>query len=104
MATTASGFDWDKGNRDKCQKHGVSIVDIEGMFARRLFMFPDVRHSGDEERFKAIGTGETGRHVLIVFMLRDREGETLIRPISARYMHQQEIAYHEEEAAKTENR
>jgi hypothetical protein len=24
------GFDWDHGNRDKCQKHGMSIGEIEG--------------------------------------------------------------------------
>jgi uncharacterized DUF497 family protein len=27
-----SGFDWDSGNRDKCQKHGVSIAEIEALF------------------------------------------------------------------------
>jgi uncharacterized DUF497 family protein len=26
------GFDWDHGNRDKCQKHGMSIGDIEAVF------------------------------------------------------------------------
>jgi hypothetical protein len=31
------GFDWDDGNRDKCQKHGMSIGEIEAVFypARR---------------------------------------------------------------------
>ena len=28
------GFDWDDGNRDKCQKHGVSIGEIERLFER----------------------------------------------------------------------
>jgi uncharacterized DUF497 family protein len=26
------GFDWDSGNRAKCQKHGVSIAEIESLF------------------------------------------------------------------------
>jgi uncharacterized DUF497 family protein len=42
--------------------------------------------------------------VVIVFTLRQRAGESFIRPISARYMHAQEIASYEEEAAKTEQR
>lgn len=29
MGIAADGFDWDAGNRDKCQKHGVSIPEIE---------------------------------------------------------------------------
>lgn len=29
MDVAADGFDWDAGNRDKCQKHGVSIAEIE---------------------------------------------------------------------------
>ena len=29
------GFDWDDGNRDKCQKHGVSIGEIERLFDAR---------------------------------------------------------------------
>jgi uncharacterized DUF497 family protein len=32
MAPAVIGFDWDGGNRDKCQKHGVSIAVIESLF------------------------------------------------------------------------
>jgi uncharacterized protein len=53
-----------------------------------------------QERFKAIGRTGDGRGVLIVFTLRVRDGETLIRPMSARYMRQKESEYCEEEAAK----
>jgi hypothetical protein len=28
------GFDWDDGNRSKCQKHGMSIAEIEALFLR----------------------------------------------------------------------
>jgi uncharacterized protein len=35
------GFDWDHGNRDKCQKHGMSIGDIEAVFARPVVILPD---------------------------------------------------------------
>lgn len=74
------------------------------MFRRPFGHISRLSHSRHEERFKAIGTGTTGRHILIVFTLRDRSGEKYIRPISARYMHRKEVEYYEEEAAKIENR
>ena len=67
-------------------------------------VLPDPEHSDREERFKAIGRTEDRRAVLIVFTLGVRDGETLIRPISARYMHAKEIGYYEEEAAEAANR
>jgi uncharacterized protein len=51
-----SGFDWDTGNRTKCEKHGVSVAEIESLFHRPLMVAPDLAHSSEEERFKAIGT------------------------------------------------
>lgn len=27
-----AGFNWDNGNSEKCQKHGVSIEEIEALF------------------------------------------------------------------------
>jgi uncharacterized DUF497 family protein len=104
MVLAVSGFDWDRGNRDKCQKHGVPIGVIESLFRSPIAVFPDLEHSAREERFKAIGRTEDGCGVLIVFTLRGRDGETVIRPISARYMRRKEIEYYEEEAAKAAQR
>jgi uncharacterized DUF497 family protein len=42
-----SRFDWDGGNRSKCQKHGVSIAAIESLFASPVAVLPDAAHSGD---------------------------------------------------------
>jgi len=99
-----AGVDWDDANREKCRKHGVSLAEIEVLFHRPLAVFPDPAHSRSETRFKAIGTTDKGRRVLIVFTLRKRGSETLLRPISARYMHRKEVKYYEEEAAKTAKR
>lgn len=99
-----AGFDWDVGNTAKCREHGLSISDIEPLFRRQIAVFPDPAHSADEERFKAIGTTDVGRGVLVVFTLRHRDDEILIRPISARYMHAKEVAYYEEEIAKAGQR
>jgi uncharacterized protein len=102
MAIASSGFDWDYGNREKCQSHGVSIVEIESIFRRSIALFPDPRHSKSEERLKAIGISATGRHVLVVFTLRRSGSETRIRPISARYMHRKEVRHYEEQKTKIE--
>jgi uncharacterized DUF497 family protein len=94
-----AGFDWDRGNRKKCQKHGVSIAEIESLFGRVVKIAPDLQHSLTEERFKAIGKTDTGRNVLVAFTLRRRGESTLLRPVSARYMHQKEVAYYEKETS-----
>lgn len=104
MDMRVADFDWDAANRDKCQKHGVSIVEIEDAFRTPIAVFPDPRHSRAEERFKAIGTTAEDRHVLIVFTLRARNSEMFVRPIGARYMHRKEITYYEEAAAKLADR
>jgi uncharacterized DUF497 family protein len=104
MDLGVSDFEWDKGNRDKCQKHGVPLATIESLFHRPLAVFPDPEHSEAEERFKAIGRTDDGRGVLIVFTLRRQEDETFIRPVSARYMHRKEVEYYEKEIAKAEKR
>ena len=49
----------------------------------------------DEPRIRAIGKTQAGRYVFLVFMLRNSLGETLLRPISGRYMHQKEIDHYE---------
>jgi uncharacterized protein len=97
MLDVVAGFDWDRGNRAKCQRHGVSIGEIEEIFARRHTLRADVEHSLVEERLKAIGQTDAGRFVFVVFTLRERDGKTYIRPISARYMHRREIENYEKE-------
>ena len=74
MNMRVAGFDWDRGNRDKCQKHGVSVREVESAFARSIAVIPDPAHSGNEERFMAIGTTAEERPVFVVFTLRDRHG------------------------------
>ena len=92
-----TGFDWDDGNRRKCRKHGVSLKTIESLFAGAVAVLPDIAHSEKEQRFRAIGWTKARRPVFVVFTLRERDGETLLRPISARYMHAKEIKAYEKE-------
>ena len=97
--TTVAGFDWGKGNRVKCQKHGVTITEVEAVFSLVYHLTPDVAHSTDETRFLAIGKGAGPRPIFVAFTLRESENGALIRPISARYMHQKEIDHYEQETA-----
>jgi uncharacterized DUF497 family protein len=104
MDPTADGFQWDAGNRAKCQKHGVSIAEIEQLFSGPIAVFPDLAHWDSEERFKAIGRTDAGRAVFIVFSVRQSGVGRAVRPISARYMHRKEVANYEEAIAEIEQR
>jgi uncharacterized DUF497 family protein len=81
----------------KCQKHGLSIALIEGLFARPLAIIPSTTDSHEEHRFCAVGQTGNGRRVFLVFTLRSRGDRQLIRPISSRYMHKKEIESYEKE-------
>ena len=88
-----AGFDWDNGNWPKCGKHGVSREEIEQMLLGEPAVMVDP--CSGEPRMRAIGKTLTGRYVFLVFMLREIDGLTKLRPISARYMHQKEIDHYE---------
>ncbi len=90
-----SGFDWDEANRRKCQKHGVSIAEIESLFGGSVVILPDADHSQTELRFRAIGRTSVGRVVFVVFTERWHGRDMNIRPISARYMHRREASNYE---------
>lgn len=95
MGIAADGFDWDAGNRDKCQKHGVSIAEIEAFLLANPRIAPDLKHSGAEDRLMAIGRTSRGRALFVVFTMRLLDGKNLIRPLNARYMHRKEIEGYE---------
>lgn len=88
-------FDWDAGNLAKCQKHGVTLDEIETLFDTDPFMSPDEAHSEAEDRFVAVGPNRTGRPILVVFTIRVVDGAEVVRPVSARYMHRKEIEKYE---------
>ncbi len=100
LAMKFDGFDWDSGNKEKCQKHGVSLIEIESLFYKRLSVFPDVKYSSNEQRFIAVGITFKSRYLFIIFTIRKNTEKSFIRPISARYMHKKEIAAYEKEISK----
>lgn len=93
--TQIAGFDWDGGNWPKCGKHGVSREGIEEMFLNNPGIFAHPAHSESEQRLRAIGTNDAGRMVYVSFTLRSKHGQLLVRPVSARYMHDKEVRRYE---------
>ena len=85
-----TGFQWDDGNdRKNVDRHGVSQSESEEIFANiPLLVVYDDSHSQREERFNALGRTASGRLLHLTFTLR--EGDTLIRVISARDMNRRE--------------
>jgi uncharacterized DUF497 family protein len=92
------GFDWDVGNLTKSAvKHSVSPQEAEEIFSNEpLIIVPDTAHSGEEQRFHALGRTNGNRLLFAVFTLR-RDG-SLIRPISIRDMKAKERQRYAEEA------
>lgn len=86
-------FDWDKGNIDKnFFTHGVTNKEVEAVFTNEpLLVFPDVRHSAQEERLEALGKTDEGRRLFVVFTIRKKK----VRIISARDMNRKEEAMYE---------
>ena len=97
MRERFAGFDWDTGNRAKCEKHGISVAEIEALFSGPLLIIPDTAHSQTGVRTCALAKASAGRMIFLVFTVRRKGGRRLIRPISARYMHAKEIAHYEKE-------
>jgi uncharacterized DUF497 family protein len=90
-----SGFDWDDGNWPKCAKHGPTKLEIEQVIRSTPMVLADPKSPPEEGRFNAVGRTETGRYVFLVFTLRQRSGAVLLRPISARFMHDKEVRHYE---------
>src|SRR3990172_2243828 len=96
MISKCIGFDWDDGNLLKnWEKHSVSASECEQVFFNHpLVTSPDVAHSSYEARFYSLGKSDSGKHLFIVFTVRNN----LIRIISARDMNRKErkaYKYHE---------
>jgi hypothetical protein len=88
-------FDWDKGNRAHSQKHGVSIAEIEALLRGTPQIAPDLKHAHLEDRLIAVGRTAQGRPLFVAFTIRERFGQPTIRPVSARFMHAEEIKGYE---------
>jgi uncharacterized protein len=88
-----SGFEWDKGNLDKSlEKHGISPNEAEEAFNNDpLLLNRDLKHSGGEMRYIALGKTDVRKMLFISFTIRKKK----VRIISARKMNKKERAIYE---------
>ncbi len=90
-----TGFDWDKDNARKNERHGVTQAEIEQVFVSApLVLASDSKHSTVEARHHALGRTDADRWLHVMFTLVKKG--TLIRPISARDMHRKEGPLYEQ--------
>jgi len=100
MKLEYSGFEWDQGNAGKnLQKHEVSCEEAEEVFQEKPVVFPDERHSTEEEkRYILFGETMANRFLFVAFTIRDKK----VRVISARPMSRKERGWYVQEKEKTE--
>ena len=89
----AEGFDWNEANKFKnWQKHQVDFRECEEvLFNQPLLVNFDLKHSGKEKRYQALGKTNQKRKLFIVFTIRNKK----IRIISARDQSKQERRIYE---------
>jgi uncharacterized DUF497 family protein len=92
------GFDWGSGNLLKCLGHGVSLAEIEALFAGDVYVVRDTIVTG-ERRIRGFGNGAR-RWIFCVFTRRGNR----IRPVSVRFMHEKEVKLYVEEVSRFEKR
>jgi len=74
------------------EKHAVTASECEQIFFNHpLVSGKDLKHSKQEYRYYALGHTDSGRHLFVVFAIRNR----LIRVISARDMNRKERKVYE---------
>lgn len=88
-------FEWDeRKNRQNQHKHGVSFEEAQTAFwDERGLLIADPSHSQAEDRFVLLGLSSRLRVLLVCHCLR--QGEDLIRIISARKADRLEAADYE---------
>lgn len=79
-------FEWDETkNKENVKKHGVAFEEAASIFLNKIMEEPDIDHSDEEDRYKAVGISVCLRELLVVYCIREKIGsEKITRIISAR--------------------
>ncbi len=87
---------WNTGkNRVNQRKHGVSFEEAKTVFYdEQALEFPDPDHSHEEDRFLILGLSWRLRVLIVCHCFR--EGDSVIRIISARKATKKEIEHYEQ--------
>ena len=77
-------FDWNPAKaRENVRKHGISFDDAQTVFAdEQAILLDDPDHSTDEDRFALLGLSAPLRVLVVAHCYR--EGDSVVRIISAR--------------------
>ena len=91
-------FDWDtKKNTININKHGISFKEAASVFSDiNAIYFDDEAHSNNEDRLIVIGKSKKLNLLMVCHCYRN--GDTIIRLISARKANGSETAQYMEEA------
>lgn len=81
------GFEWNDGNINHINKHGVTDKECEEVFPNKpLIINEDEEHSKIEKRYRVYGKTISNRYLNIIFTVRKNK----IRVISARDQNKKE--------------
>lgn len=85
-------FEWeDDKNQKNIIKHKVTFEEAASIFLNKVMEEPDIEHSDEEERYKAIGISVYLRELLVVYCIRQKnDDEKIVRIISARKANSEE--------------
>lgn len=85
-------FEWDEDkNKENIKKHGVPFEEAASIFLNKIMEEPDLEHSEEEERYKAVGISVYLRELLVVYCIREKiNNEKITRIISARKANEEE--------------
>ena len=85
-------FEWDENkNKENVEKHKVTFEEAASIFLNKIMEEPDLEHSDDEDRYKAVGISVFLRELLVVYCIREKvNNEKVTRIISARKANEEE--------------
>jgi hypothetical protein len=93
----ATDFEWDPDKADaNLAKHGVAFEDASRVFFDPLMLFETDRIDEGEQRWQAIGRMNESLLLVVVHVVRERDGTESIRIISARKAERKERRRYEE--------
>jgi hypothetical protein len=97
-------FDWDPAkNRENQHKHGVAFETALLVFEDKWILSRrDLSHEDAEDRYNALGEIAPGLILFVVYTWRDKDGDEVIRLISARSASAQEKKAYEEAHRRAE--
>ena len=85
-------YEWDdEKNKINIKKHCISFEEAQTIFEDPLLQISNDDGFYQEERFRAIGTSQRGRNLLVVFCERFSQEDNIIRIISSRKLTRSEI-------------